>query len=494
MIFPGIASFRPGQEAIISTLQRGQDVIAVLPTGGGKSLCYQYPSFRDKNLVIVVSPLIALMRDQVANLKQRGLRAGALYSGQELEDKKIIFNEISQGGQYILYLSPERVQKPGFRQWIEGRKIGLFAIDEAHCVSMWGHDFRKEYAGLSELKKWRPDVSILALTASATPIVIQDIARQLGLKKITKLVYGFYRPNLYYQVEICENDQDKKDYLTTALRQFSEGRVIIYCGTRKRTEELYEEFSSQFDQCAYYHAGLTTEQRNQVQEQYRLGQVRILMATNAFGMGIDQPDVRLVIHYQMPATIDALYQEMGRAGRDQKDSTCLLLYSKKDKGLQSFFITSSDADSAIKSMRWDNLEALVQYAESYECRQAEILTYYQDHHRIEACGHCDECLPVSNRRVMKPLKTKLLKTGKTKKLKESSDLDIAEQKIFEKMKLWRKQLAKDKDMPAFTILSDKTLLEIVKQQPQQHEDLVKIYGLGPAKCQQYGQVILSFFE
>lgn len=494
MIFPGITLFRTGQEAIIKTIQQGLDVIAVLPTGGGKSLCYQYPSYRDSSLVIVISPLIALMRDQVANLLQKGLRAGALYSGQDLAEKKLIFRQMDQGGQYILYLSPERVQKPGFKQWIEGRSIGLFAIDEAHCVSMWGHDFRKEYAGLSELKKWRPDVPLLALTASATPIVIQDIALQLGLKKITKLVYGFYRPNLYYQVEVCENDQEKHEYLRSALKQFVEGRVIIYCGTRKRTEELYEEFNKQFSGCAYYHAGLSSEQRNKVQEQYRKGDVRILMATNAFGMGIDQPDVRLVVHYQMPATIDALYQEMGRAGRDDKESTCLLLYSKKDKGLQSFFITSSDADSAIKSMRWDNLDALVQYAESFECRQAEILTYYQDHQRIEACGHCDVCLPVTSRRVMKGLKTKLIKSSPAPRSQAILDLDLSEQKIFEKMKLWRKQLAKEKDLPAFTILSDKTLIEVVKQQPQNYEDLVKIYGLGPAKCQQYGQQILSFFE
>ena len=493
----GISELRKGQGDIIHSVLGGKDVIAVLPTGGGKSLCFQYPAVQSQQLVIVISPLIALMKDQVHNLRAKKIRAGALYSGQSMDEKRVIFQEMDQPGEYVLYLSPERVQKEGFQKWIQQRKIKLFAIDEAHCISQWGHDFRAEYAALSQLKEWRPDVPVLALTASATPTVLDDISQQLGLKKPERRVHGFYRNNLYYQVEPCQDDEEKNEYIKKALRQCPEGRIIIYCGTRKTTEELTQDLRREFANVAFYHAGLSSEIRNEVQKKYQTGQTRILVATNAFGMGIDQPDVRLVIHYQMPANIDSLYQEMGRAGRDGAPSTCLLLYSKKDKGLQSFFIENSEASKHIKNLRWRNLDALVAYAEGGECRHAEILTYYKDSQRLKKCGHCDSCDPQSERRIQKPVVVTpefakvLSKKSKSKKSDYDVPLNSEDEQLFNELKHWRKAKSVEKDVPAFMIFGDKTLRDLVLKRPSSLSELHQVYGLGESKIEEYGSELLS---
>lgn len=502
MIFPGIESYREGQDEIVRSVLQGQDLIAVLPTGGGKSLCYQAPAFQRKGLVIVVSPLIALMKDQVMALWSKGVRAGALHSGQSYQEKLTVFRQMQEPGEFILYLSPERVQKEGFKKWIMGRKIELFAIDEAHCVSQWGHDFREEYAELRMLKMWRPDVPLLALTASATPLVLDDIGTQLGIKKAKRFVYGFYRSNLYYQVENCADEDEKTGYVQKALSQFTEGRRLIYAGTRKTAESLAALLSRSFDQVGFYHAGLSTEERTRIQNDYVQGQIKTLVATNAFGMGIDQPDVRIVIHYQMPANIDSLYQEMGRAGRDGKPSTCLMLYSKKDKGLQAYFIESSEASKEIKSLRWRNLEALVDYSEGGECRHKEILTYFRDARRLGGgCGHCDSCAPDSHRKVQRPefevvatlSRAQTKKSfSKVKKFQDSPDLlDPEQMQLVEKLKAWRKQEASSRDVPAFLIFSDKTLREIARHQPQNSDSLQRIKGIGDKKFEEFGRAVLE---
>lgn len=496
-----LAAFRPGQKEIIWSIIHNKDVLAVLPTGGGKSLCFQFPAVFKKELVIVVSPLIALMKDQVRSLQNNGIPAGAIYSGQTEDEKRKIFSDIQKGGPYVLYLSPERVQKEGFQQWIRSKNIALFAIDEAHCVSQWGHDFRAEYGQLNILKRLRPDVPTLALTASATPTVLHDIARQINLKNPEKRVHGFYRPNLYFQVEMCDSEEQKDRLLVQGIQQHPEGRIIVYCGTRKKTEEVHQELSNIFSGVGYYHAGLTPTKRTEVQEKYMKGDLRILVATNAFGMGIDQADVRLVIHYHMPATIDALYQEMGRAGRDGNDSTCMMLYAAKDKGLQSYFIQSSDAPQEIKSARWRNLDALVNYSESSECRHGEILTYYQDAQRIQSCGHCDNCDPLSSRKINLPkatvlsrLSEKLVKPTKLsgKKLSNADTvlLDETQDVRFRALKAWRKQKASELDVPAFIIFSDRTLRELAIQNPGNFEDLKNVHGIGTEKLERYGADVM----
>lgn len=502
----GLKEFRRGQREIIESVLSGRDTISVLPTGGGKSLCYQVPALMMGKIVVVVSPLIALMRDQVATLTKWGIPAGCLYSGQEDDEKRTIFGRMHQGGSFLLYLSPERVQKEAFQRWVMQRQIGLFAIDEAHCVSQWGHDFREEYGQLKLLKKLKPEVPILALTASATPLVLNDVSKNLGLVNPSRHVHGFYRPNLYYQVETCEDEEEKFDYLHQAITQFPQGRIIVYCGTRKSSEEVADSLSKFFDGVDYYHAGLNGEKRSKVQDHYAQGKIRILAATNAFGMGIDHPDIRLVVHYQMPANIDSLYQEMGRAGRDGASSTCLMLYSKRDKGLQSYFIRTSRAHAEIKSSRWKTLDAMIAYAEGGECRHGEILTYYQDSQRIKKCDHCDSCKPESERKISKPETSRAeplavsakvsLRNKKPKKEKDFVDavLDPLENERFQALKDWRKEKASELDVAAFMVFSDKTLRHLSSSLPKTKDSLLKIHGIGAAKAETFGNEVLQLLK
>ena len=489
-----LQQFRTGQIEILQAILNKKDVLAVLPTGGGKSLCYQLPALINNELVIVISPLIALMKDQVRSLKNLNIPAGCLHSGQSDTEKLEIFRDIHKGGPYLLYLSPERADKEGFKHWIQKQKVALFAIDEAHCVSQWGHDFREEYQLLSSLKKLRPEVPILALTASATPLVLDDISKSLELKNPEIKVHGFYRDNLYYQVETCLNEDEKMAFIVEALKKTSQGRILIYCGTRKHSQSVAQKLSAQFKNVGFYHAGLSPQDRTEIQNQYASGDLRILVATNAFGMGIDQPDVRLVIHHQLPANIDSLYQEMGRAGRDQKPSTCLLLYTKADKGLQNYFIMNSEAPKRIKDSRWRNLEALVSYAEGSECRHSEILAYYKDAQRITRCGHCDSCDPTSQLRIQKPqffesIKVKL--RSKKQKTFEDSELNEEQMQQFQILKAWRLQKAKEWDQPAFVILGDKSLRDLCIKKPQNLEELKNVYGLGDAKIEKFGWDLLA---
>lgn len=496
----GFSEFRKGQAEIIDSVLSRRDTIAVMPTGSGKSLCFQIPAFACPGVVVVISPLIALMQDQVETLRKRGIPAGALFSGQEQNAKREIFAEIRKSTSYLLYLSPERVQKPGFAQWLTTVPISLFAIDEAHCVSQWGPDFRQDYYRLAILRKLSPLTPILALTASATPAVIGDIATKLSLQDPQRLVYGFYRPNLFYQTQFCDDEQEKLNLLHDAIQKFPDGKIIIYCGTRKNCELVSTQLAKFFPKIDHYHAGLSSEERTSIQSRFSNGEIRILTATNAFGLGINIPDVRLVAHFQLPATIDSYYQEVGRAGRDGEDSSCLLLYSKKDRGLHAYFIQNSDAPDAIVQRRWRALDTMIQFAEGGECRNSGILTYFRDSQRKDSCGHCDVCTPNSTRMVRPGpavFKSKIsTRRRKKQRKRKDSKIEIGPMtaEALERVELlreFRKEFAKSREIPAFLVFSNKSLEDIAQRNPSSLAELEKAHGMGAKKIAVLGKEILA---
>lgn len=489
-----LESFRPGQKAVLESVLNNKDTLAVMPTGGGKSLCYQLPAAHFGGLVIVISPLIALMKDQVRSLRQFGIAAGCLHSGQDLEEKREVFAGIRNHPEFVLYLSPERVQNPGFAGWLKEQEVCLFAIDEAHCVSQWGPEFRQDYHRLGLLREIKPEVPILALTATATPTVLTDVARQLKLKDPDRHVYGFYRSNLFYQIEHCRDDAERLDFVREALNKTPEGRVLIYAGTRQGCEDLASDLAGSYKGVGFYHAGMSPLQRKEIQESVDARRLRILVATNAFGMGVDYPDVRLVIHVQMPANVESLYQEMGRAGRDQKLSRCLLLYCKKDRGLHSYFINQSKADANTIRQRWNGLNAITEYIESSECRHSGILTYFRDAKRIHSCGHCDVCAPKSEWKISvapsrASVKKKKARKSKIDQLTEPLGSEAESRALI--LKDWRKSFARERDLPAFMIFSDRTLKDIAQKNPRSLKALEGIYGMGPSKIEMFGSLILK---
>lgn len=336
----GLEQFRPGQVDVIQSVMEGDDCLCVMPTGGGKSLCYQYPAVVRPGLVMVVSPLIALMKDQVDGLQELGIQAACINSSQTIDQQGEILRQTANGELDLLYVAPERLRSPRFLQTISDIEIQLLAIDEAHCISQWGHDFRPDYARLGNLRRKIGKPQTIALTATATDDVRKDILKQLELDECQVFVNGFARENLFLEVAAPVNIQDKNQRLTTFLHA-NPGAGIIYASTRKKCEEIVELLNRGSRKFGFYHGGMLPEDRKSVQERFMDGDVDVIIATNAFGMGIDKSDIRFVVHYNLPGTLEAYYQEAGRAGRDGNPSNCLLLFSQGDRFIQEFFIENA---------------------------------------------------------------------------------------------------------------------------------------------------------
>ena len=384
----GYSTFRPLQREIIAATLAGQDVFALLPTGGGKSLCFQLPALARDGLTVVVSPLIALMKDQVDALQASGVAATFLNSTLGAEESRARLRGLHRGEFKLLYVAPERLMLDGWSENLKAWNVTCLAIDEAHCVSEWGHDFRPEYRQLARLRATLPGVPLMALTATATGRVRQDIVTHLQLRSPVTFVASFNRPNLTYRV--TPKDQPLKQIIDFVRpREHESG--IIYCASRAATERVAESLTSRGFSARPYHAGLTGEERSTHQEQFLRDDTRIICATIAFGMGINKPNVRWIIHHDLPKNIEGYYQETGRAGRDGLPADCLLLFSAGDVAKQTHFLDEI-SDEQEQQVARAQLRQIVHYAESSGCRRAELLAYFGEKFPLDNCGACDNCL------------------------------------------------------------------------------------------------------
>ena len=383
--------FLPLQEEIITHVLSGRESLVLMPTGSGKSLCYQLPALCLEGVTVVVSPLIALMKDQVDSLKARGIAAECINSTMTPAQVRRVQGDAYHGRLDLLYVAPERVVTSAFRDFLHSLKLSLIAIDEAHCISEWGHDFRPDYRALQVLRSNFPTVPVIALTATATERVRQDIVNQLRMPAATQFVASFNRPNLTYHVVPKRQSFNR---LIDLLAECRDSSIIIYRFSRQSTEDLAAELAVHGFNALPYHAGLEDDVRKQTQEAFLSDDVPIIVATIAFGMGIDKPDVRLVVHYDLPKTIEGYYQETGRAGRDGLPSDCVLFYSYRDKINQEYFINQIEDDTE-RANAEAKLAQMVAYGEARTCRREFLLAYFGEDLHEENCGACDVCIDLS---------------------------------------------------------------------------------------------------
>jgi ATP-dependent DNA helicase RecQ len=383
----GYHSFRPHQEAIIDGVIAGRDAFVLMPTGGGKSLCFQIPALHRPGVAIVVSPLIALMKDQVDALVAAGVRAACYNSSLSAPQARKTLAALHAGELDLLYIAPERLMSAEFLERLRPLPIGLFAIDEAHCVSQWGHDFRPEYIELGRLRQLFPGIPLIALTATADEQTRTDIRQRLGLNRADAHIAGFDRPNIRYLV--AEKHQPQSQ-LTTFLADYRDASGIIYCLSRKRTEAVAAKLQQAGWRCAAYHAGLSDKERTRVQEAFIRDDLQIVVATVAFGMGIDKPNVRFVVHYDLPKNLESYYQETGRAGRDGLPSEALLLFGTGDIMLLRGLIEQG-GNAEQNRIELHKLNAMVGYADGQSCRRRVLLRYFGEENNHD-CGNCDICL------------------------------------------------------------------------------------------------------
>ena len=371
---------RPGQREVIESVLAGRDTLAIMPTGAGKSLCYQLPALHMKGTTIVVSPLISLMKDQADKLGERGVDAAAMNSMLTGRERREALARIRRRETEFVFTTPEQLADRAFVEKLRQNPIDLFVVDEAHCITQWGHDFRPAYLGLGAALRALGEPTLLALTATATEDVVEDIKRQLGRPRMRVINAGVYRPNLYFEVVQTTNEAEKKQSLLEVVR--SGGAGIVYCSTVHAAKALHAWLVEHGEKALLYHGGLRRRERDQSQDTFMSARAALMVATNAFGMGIDRQDIRYVVHYQLPGSLEAYYQEAGRAGRNGEPARCTLLYDHGDRRVQLYF-----------ARKRSKVELLAAYARSTQCRWKMILEYFgEDMELDDECGACDNCV------------------------------------------------------------------------------------------------------
>lgn len=489
----GYDSLRTGQRELINGILAGHDVLGIMPTGAGKSLCYQLPALMLKGITLVISPLISLMSDQVKALNQAGVHAAYINSSLTENQIRMALSYASQGRYKIIYVAPERLNTPRFLDFACNADISMLTVDEAHCISQWGQDFRPSYleiAGFLTRLPRRPIVS--AFTATATERVKNDIVASLGLNNPVTMVTGFDRPNLFFRVVTRKGGSQKDNSIINYVKKHEDESGIIYCATKKNVDKLYTLLNEQGISAGRYHAGLSNDERKQNQEDFTYDRIRVMVATNAFGMGIDKSNVRYVLHYNMPQSLEYYYQEAGRAGRDGDEAECVLFFSKQDIMINKFLLqnkaSAGDVASDMQKTANDRrkLQQMINYCETDKCLREFILSYFGDTTPC-ICNKCSNCVVVEDEE-----EETYVETGKKrKKAAQLAGLNELGAALFEKLRSVRTELAAEKSVPPYIICSDKTLKDMCAKLPRDKEQLADVYGMGEQKIQNYGEAFVT---
>ncbi len=486
----GYDTLRPGQQDLMEGILNGSDVLGIMPTGAGKSLCYQVPALMLPGITIVISPLISLMSDQVKALNQAGVHAAYINSSLTENQIRAALLYAAQGQYKIIYVAPERLNTMRFLDFACRADISMVTVDEAHCISQWGQDFRPSYLEIADFLARLPRRPVVsAFTATATERVKQDITGSLHLQNPVTVVTGFDRPNLFFRVVKRKGGKETDNSILNYVKRHEDESGIIYCATKKNVDSVCELLLQHGILAGRYHAGLSLEERKESQDDFTYDRIRVMVATNAFGMGIDKSNVRYVLHYNMPQSLEYYYQEAGRAGRDGEEAECVLFFSKQDiminkrlldyKAIEGGYTAG---DPAVRANEQRKLNQMIHYCETDECLRRYILNYFGDHSPC-TCEKCSNCVVTEDE-----AEENYIETGRAKKkTAELADLTEEGQELFEKLRKCRLELAAKQGVPPFIICSDKTLKDMCAKCPADKAQMADVYGMGAQKIASYGE-------